>query len=87
MGAYEWSPDDDPSDGDGGTGRGREDREPVRYLSAERIRAGERAPWLPERPEELIRADLGRAVRLHPDLYVALRAPEPRPPEPDQNRS
>ncbi|MFB9680031.1 DEAD/DEAH box helicase, partial [Streptosporangium vulgare] len=61
----------------GGTGRGREDREPVRYLSAERIRAGERAPWLPERPGELIRADLGRAVRLHPDLYVALRAPEP----------
>ncbi|MFF3441421.1 DEAD/DEAH box helicase [Streptosporangium sp. NPDC002721] len=61
----------------GGNGRGREGREPARYLSAERIRAGERAPWLPERPEELIRADLGRAVRLHPDLYVALRAPEP----------
>ncbi|MEU4534101.1 DEAD/DEAH box helicase [Streptosporangium sp. NPDC023825] len=62
---------------DGGTGRGRADSGPARYLSAERIRAGERAPWLPERPEELIRADLGRAVRLHPDLYVALRAPEP----------
>ncbi|WP_440101116.1 SNF2-related protein [Streptosporangium sp. H16] len=67
----------DGSGEDGGTGRGREDRGPARYLSAERIRAGERAPWLPERPEELIRAGLGRAVRLHPDLHVALRAPEP----------
>ncbi|WP_329429312.1 DEAD/DEAH box helicase [Streptosporangium sp. NBC_01495] len=64
-------------DKDGEDVRERGDREPARYLSAERIRAGERAPWLPERPEELIRADLGRAVRLHPDLYVALRAPEP----------
>ncbi|MEU8203365.1 DEAD/DEAH box helicase [Streptosporangium sp. NPDC049046] len=51
--------------------------DPDAYLPVERIRAGERAPWLPERPEELIRADLGRAVRLHPDLHIALRAPEP----------
>ncbi|MFF5206974.1 DEAD/DEAH box helicase [Streptosporangium sp. NPDC000396] len=47
------------------------------YLSADRIRAGERASWLPERPEEVLRADLGRAVRLHPDLHIALRDPEP----------
>lgn len=66
-------------DKDGEDVRERGDREPARYLSAERIRAGERAPWLPERPEELIRADLGRAVRLHPDLYVALRAPSRSP--------
>ncbi|GAA4190130.1 DEAD/DEAH box helicase [Streptosporangium oxazolinicum] len=69
--------DDGDDNGEGEGGRERGDREPARYLSAERIRAGERAPWLPERPEELIRADLGRAVRLHPDLYVALRDPEP----------
>ncbi|MBG0830786.1 DEAD/DEAH box helicase [Planomonospora sp. ID67723] len=51
--------------------------EPVRYLSADRIRAGERAPWLPERPLELLRAELCRAVRLHPGLHSALRDPEP----------
>ncbi|GAA4219299.1 superfamily II DNA or RNA helicase [Streptosporangium album] len=50
---------------------------PVGYLSADQIRAGESAPWLPERPQEVLRADLGRAVRLHPDLYGALRDPEP----------
>ncbi|MEU4835841.1 DEAD/DEAH box helicase [Streptosporangium sp. NPDC023615] len=49
----------------------------VRYLPVDRIRAGERAPWLPERPEEVLRAGLGRAVRLHPDLHTALRAPLP----------
>ncbi|MFD8532091.1 DEAD/DEAH box helicase [Streptosporangium canum] len=58
------------------TGSGEADGE-VAYLSADRIRAGERAPWLPERPEEVLRADLSRAVRLHPDLYSALRDPEP----------
>ncbi|MEU7990989.1 DEAD/DEAH box helicase [Streptosporangium canum] len=58
------------------TGSGEADGE-VAYLSADRIRAGERAPWLPERPEEVLRADLRRAVRLHPDLYSALRDPEP----------
>ncbi|GIH90670.1 DEAD/DEAH box helicase [Planobispora siamensis] len=47
------------------------------YLSADRIRSGERAAWLPERPLELLRAELGRAVRLHPDLHLALRDPEP----------
>ncbi|MEU8383468.1 DEAD/DEAH box helicase [Streptosporangium sp. NPDC048865] len=69
-------PEDRAREG-GGAGRGHAGHEPVRYLSAEQIRAGERAPWLPERPGELIRAALGRAVRLHPDLHVALRAPEP----------
>ncbi|MGV9773019.1 DEAD/DEAH box helicase [Streptosporangium sp. NPDC003464] len=59
-----------PGDADG-TG------EAAGYLSADRIRAGERAPWLPERPQEVLRADLARAVRLHPDLYSALRDPEP----------
>lgn len=58
------------------TGSGEADGQ-VAYLSADRIRAGERAPWLPERPEEVLRADLRRAVRLHPDLYSALRDPEP----------
>ncbi|SFK77743.1 SNF2 Helicase protein, partial [Streptosporangium canum] len=58
------------------TGSGEADGEGA-YLSADRIRAGERAPWLPERPEEVLRADLRRAVRLHPDLYSALRDPEP----------
>ncbi|MET8339970.1 DEAD/DEAH box helicase, partial [Streptosporangium canum] len=58
------------------TGSGEADGQ-VAYLSADRIRAGERAPWLPERPEEVLRADLSRAVRLHPDLYSALRDPEP----------
>ncbi|SNS15682.1 Superfamily II DNA or RNA helicase, SNF2 family [Streptosporangium subroseum] len=51
--------------------------DPAGYLSADQIRAGQRAPWLPERPEELLRTDLNRAVRLHPDLYTALRTPEP----------
>nr|WP_260408039.1 DEAD/DEAH box helicase [Planomonospora venezuelensis] len=82
----------DPSGEDGGGGpagggpesgsagsrhAGREPEEPLRYLSADRIRAGERAPWLPERPLELLRAELGRAVRLHPGLHTALRDPEP----------
>ncbi|MFD1500773.1 DEAD/DEAH box helicase [Streptosporangium lutulentum] len=51
--------------------------DPAGYLSADRIRAGERPSWLPERPMELLRTDLNRAVRLHPDLYTALRTPEP----------
>ncbi|GAA2872209.1 DEAD/DEAH box helicase [Streptosporangium fragile] len=67
--AGDRSPVLSPADGDGG--------EPAGYLSAERILAGERAPWLPERPEELLRADLSRAVRLHPDLHTALRSPVP----------
>ncbi|GIH99605.1 DEAD/DEAH box helicase [Planobispora takensis] len=49
----------------------------VPYLSADRIRSGERAAWLPEHAPELLRAELGRAVRLHPDLHLALRDPEP----------
>ncbi|GAA3026061.1 hypothetical protein GCM10017559_59870 [Streptosporangium longisporum] len=61
----------------GGSGEGRDARGPARYLSAERIRAGERAPWLPGRPEEVLRTGLARAVRLHPDLHIALRAPLP----------
>ncbi|WP_406319917.1 SNF2-related protein [Streptosporangium sp. NBC_01639] len=62
----------------GGRGAGADDVDgPVGYLSADRIRAGESAPWLPERPLEVLRADLGRAVRLHPGLYGALRDPEP----------
>ncbi|MFI6507669.1 SNF2-related protein [Streptosporangium sp. NPDC050855] len=61
----------------GGSGEGRDGRGPARHLSAERIRAGERAPWLPERPEEVLRTGLTRAVRLHPDLHIALRAPLP----------
>ncbi|MEV8634956.1 DEAD/DEAH box helicase [Streptosporangium sp. NPDC051023] len=53
-------------------------QEPVTdYLSAERIRAGQRAPWLPERPLELLRTELARAVRLHPGLHSALGDPQP----------
>ncbi|MGC5015470.1 SNF2-related protein [Streptosporangium sp. DT93] len=62
--------DTDGTSGMGGMGG-------ARYLPAERIRAGERAPWLPERPEEVLRAGLVRAVRLHPGLHTALRAPLP----------
>ncbi|GAA3128302.1 DEAD/DEAH box helicase [Planomonospora alba] len=51
--------------------------EPGRMLPAARILAGERAPWLPERPMELLRTELERAVRLHPGLHTALRSAEP----------
>ncbi|WP_433240752.1 SNF2-related protein [Streptosporangium sp. CA-135522] len=69
----------DASNGPGGSSAasGAEIGDPAGYLSADRIRAGATAPWLPERPLEVLRADLGRAVRLHPDLYSALRDPEP----------
>ncbi|MFC4063108.1 DEAD/DEAH box helicase [Planomonospora corallina] len=51
--------------------------EPGRMVPAARILAGERPPWLPESPMELLRTELERAVRLHPDLHLALRAAEP----------
>ncbi|GII91214.1 DEAD/DEAH box helicase [Sinosporangium siamense] len=46
-------------------------------MPAERIWAGEREAWSPERPEAELEAGLRRAVRLWPDLHTALRAPRP----------
>ncbi|MFF0308234.1 SNF2-related protein [Streptosporangium sp. NPDC004379] len=57
------------------------------HLSAARIRAGERASWLPERPWEVLRAELARAVRLHPDLHGVLREAEPAVMEIDTARA
>jgi superfamily II DNA or RNA helicase len=51
--------------------------DPSLYVPAASIWAGERVPGLPERSDELLLAGLGRAVRLFPDLHLALREAEP----------
>jgi superfamily II DNA or RNA helicase len=51
--------------------------EPAQYVPAARIWAGERLPGLPPRPDEVLLAGLGRAVRLCSDLYPALQQPQP----------
>ncbi|WP_229810979.1 DEAD/DEAH box helicase [Streptosporangium pseudovulgare] len=71
--------------GEGGPGSG--DAGEPDHLPADRIRVGERASWLPERPWEVLRAELARAVRLHPDLHGALRDPEPAVMEIDTARA
>ncbi len=62
---------------DGGDGEEDGGGSAAGYLSADRIRAGQRAPWLPEQPMEVLRTDLARAVRLHSGLHSALNAPLP----------
>ncbi|GAA3429857.1 DEAD/DEAH box helicase [Streptosporangium nondiastaticum] len=73
--------------GEGAGGSGSGDADEPDHLTAARIRAGERASWLPERPWEVLRAELARAVRLHPDLHGALRDPEPAVMEVDTARA
>jgi superfamily II DNA or RNA helicase len=51
--------------------------EPERYVPAGRIWAGDAVPGLPDRPDEVLLAGLGRAVRLCPDLYPALQQARP----------
>jgi superfamily II DNA or RNA helicase len=51
--------------------------EPDHYVPASRIWAGEAVPGLPQRPDELLLAGLGRAARLCPDLYPALQQARP----------
>ncbi|MGV9601930.1 DEAD/DEAH box helicase [Streptosporangium sandarakinum] len=77
----------DDADGEGAGGSGSGEADEPDHLPAARIRAGERASWLPERPWEVLRAELARAVRLHPDLHGALRDPEPAVMEIDTARA
>ena len=51
--------------------------DPSLYVPATRIWAGERIAGLPRRPDETLLAGLGRAVRLCPELYSALRSAQP----------
>jgi SNF2 family DNA or RNA helicase len=51
--------------------------DPSLYLPAAEMWEGGRFPGLPQRPDEMLLAGLGRAVRLFPLLHVALRAPRP----------
>ncbi|SNY68073.1 Superfamily II DNA or RNA helicase, SNF2 family [Paractinoplanes atraurantiacus] len=51
--------------------------DPSLYLPAEEVWAGGRFPGLPARPDETLLAGLGRAIRLFPQLHVALRDQEP----------
>ncbi|PZG16330.1 ATP-dependent helicase, partial [Spongiactinospora gelatinilytica] len=51
--------------------------DPSLYIPAERVWDGERLPGLPRRPDETLLAGLGRAARLCPELYSALRSPRP----------
>ncbi|XVV17538.1 DEAD/DEAH box helicase [Actinoplanes sp. CA-131856] len=51
--------------------------DPSLYLPAEEVWAGGRFPGMPARPDESLLAGLGRAVRLFPQLHVALRDQEP----------
>ena len=51
--------------------------DPSLYLRAEDLWAGGRMPGLPHRPDEMLLAGLGRAVRLFPLLHVALLDAEP----------
>ncbi|GAB1688836.1 SNF2-related protein [Krasilnikovia sp. M28-CT-15] len=51
--------------------------DPSLYLPAEQLWAGVHLPGLPPRPDEMLLAGLGRAVRLFPALHEALQAPRP----------
>ncbi|GLW12394.1 helicase HelZ [Microtetraspora sp. NBRC 13810] len=51
--------------------------DPSLYVPAEVVWSGEPVPGLPRRPDETLLAGLGRAVRLCPELYRALRDPRP----------
>ncbi|GAA5055500.1 superfamily II DNA or RNA helicase [Thermocatellispora tengchongensis] len=51
--------------------------DPSLYVPAADIWAGEHVPGLPRRPDEALLAGLGRAVRLCPELYGALRTARP----------
>jgi superfamily II DNA or RNA helicase len=51
--------------------------DPSLYVQAARIWSGERVAGLPRRPDEILLAGLGRAVRLCPELYSALRTAQP----------
>ncbi|MEV4344960.1 DEAD/DEAH box helicase [Actinoplanes sp. NPDC049596] len=51
--------------------------DPSLYLPAEEVWAGGRFPGMPARPDELLLAGLGRAVRLYRLLSLALRDQEP----------
>ena len=51
--------------------------DPSLYLRAEDLWTGGRMPGLPHRPDEMLLAGLGRAVRLFPLLHVALLDAEP----------
>ncbi|MGW4639766.1 SNF2-related protein [Sphaerisporangium sp. NPDC004334] len=51
--------------------------DPSLYVPAGMLWRGERVPGLPRRPDEVLLAGLGRAVRLCPELHTALRDPRP----------
>ena len=51
--------------------------DPSLYLPAAELWAGAHFPGLPPRPDEMLLAGLGRAVRLFPLLHVALRDQQP----------
>ena len=53
--------------------------DPSLYVPADLVWAGQRVPGLPDRPDEVLLAGLGRAVKLFPPLDEALR--EARPTE------
>ncbi|HWH00861.1 MAG TPA: SNF2 helicase-associated domain-containing protein, partial [Pilimelia sp.] len=51
--------------------------DPSLYVPAARVWAGDRVPGATRAPEEVLLAGLGRARRLYPGLYEALRHPRP----------
>ncbi|MFC4532211.1 SNF2-related protein [Sphaerisporangium dianthi] len=51
--------------------------DPSLYVPAAMLWEGGRVPGLPRRPDEVLLAGLGRAVRLCPELHTALRDPRP----------
>jgi SNF2 family DNA or RNA helicase len=51
--------------------------EPSLYLPAAEMWEGGRFPGLPQRPDEMLLAGMGRAVRLFPLLHLALREQQP----------